>query len=249
MIDSLGSPTEPIRLEFAMSKRKLEDTTAVEPPKKQRKNHGFSVGPANLPDGTYRRKTQKIKNDLISKAKVKKSYARLKLNDEGDSETKYDPYTQPEDPARPGRQEGQVKNATSDVDNVRSPTNEIHPERQAMLNAPEEDAVPPKHKNRRERKPRGRRANRDDHANPNATELGGRGHQRDATRPVRYQKEFALAEEKTARDAAREAARQQRIKERKAMIKARRPGKDGKQKLGRQSDILLNRVKRLVGKD
>ena len=40
-----------------MSKRTLEDSTenVSQPAKKQRK--GFSVGPANLPDGTYRRKS------------------------------------------------------------------------------------------------------------------------------------------------------------------------------------------------
>ncbi|KAI5284581.1 hypothetical protein KEM52_002846, partial [Ascosphaera acerosa] len=35
----------------------------------KRKGKGFSVGPANLPDGTYRRKVTKIKEDLIHKAK------------------------------------------------------------------------------------------------------------------------------------------------------------------------------------
>ncbi|MDI1485350.1 MAG: hypothetical protein OHK93_000487 [Ramalina farinacea] len=42
------------------------------------KKGGFSVGPANLPDGTHRRKVQKIKSDLIRKAQIKKSYAKVK---------------------------------------------------------------------------------------------------------------------------------------------------------------------------
>ncbi len=61
--------------------------------KKPRK--GFSVGPGNLPDGTHRRKgskiytnqllsiakiltVKKIKDNLIRKAKVKKSYNKIK---------------------------------------------------------------------------------------------------------------------------------------------------------------------------
>lgn len=42
------------------SKRPHEETAqhATEPQQKKRK--GFSVGPANLPDGTYRRKSKRI---------------------------------------------------------------------------------------------------------------------------------------------------------------------------------------------
>jgi hypothetical protein len=43
----------------------------------QSKKKGFSVGPANLPDGTYRRKVTKIKKNLIHKAKVKKQYSKI----------------------------------------------------------------------------------------------------------------------------------------------------------------------------
>jgi hypothetical protein len=46
---------------------------------------------------------------------------------------------------------------------------------------------------------------------------------------------------------AKERAREEREKERHAMLKARRPGRDGKIKLGRQSQVLLSRVKRLIG--
>ena len=38
---------------------------------------GFKVGPANLPDGTYKRKNQQIKESLIQRAQIKKEYARL----------------------------------------------------------------------------------------------------------------------------------------------------------------------------
>merc|ERR1712230_280016 len=48
-------------------KRSRHEVSEDAQPKKKRK--GFSVGPANLPDGTYRRKTQKIKSDLMQKAR------------------------------------------------------------------------------------------------------------------------------------------------------------------------------------
>lgn len=236
-----------------MSKRKLEESNSEEPTKKQRKIHGFSVGPANLPDGTYRRKTQKIKNDLISKAKVKKAYAKLKSHeDEDGKEARYDPYTEAEDPTRPIEPvQDQVNEDTTSENAVPdSITNEIHPDRQAMLDAPEEVATPKRQPKRKDRAPRGRKSKSDDQNNANLSKLGERGsQQRDSAKPLRYQKEFTQAEEKKAQEAARRLAQLQRQKERKAMIKARKPGKDGKQKLGRQSDVLLSRVKRLVGKE
>ncbi|KAJ8122700.1 hypothetical protein O1611_g9779 [Lasiodiplodia mahajangana] len=47
--------------------------------KKHRK--GFRVGPENLPDGPWRRKVDKIKKDLIHKAKVKKAYKKIKTTE------------------------------------------------------------------------------------------------------------------------------------------------------------------------
>lgn len=64
-------------------------------PQGRRQKIGFSIGPANLPDSAHRRKgnvfaqkqrlrlinqstVQKIKQDLIRKAKVKQYYSKLK---------------------------------------------------------------------------------------------------------------------------------------------------------------------------
>lgn len=234
-----------------MSKRKHEDSTAEEPKKKQSKTHGFSVGPANLPDGTYRRKTQKIKNDLISKAKVKKAYAKVKAHEDEEEEVRYDPYAEVEDPTRPAQPaQDQVKEDAGSEDQAQEPTNEIHPDRQAMLDAPEEYTRPNAQPVRKQKAHRGRNNMGDEESNANLSALGERGSRpRDSAKPVRYQKEFAQAEERKTQEAARLSAQQQRKKERRAMTKAKKPGKDGKQKLGRQSDILLSRVKRLVGKD
>lgn len=238
-----------------MSKRKHEDSTAEEPRKKQPKTHGFSVGPANLPDGTYRRKTQKIKNDLISKAKVKKAYAKVKAHEDEEEEVRYDPYTEVEDPTRPAQPaQEQVKEDAGSEDQPQAPTNEIHPDRQAMLDTPEEFIRPSTQPVRQQKARRGRNNMGDEESNANLSALGERGSRpreapRDSTRPIRYQKEFEQAEEKKTQEAARLSAQKQRKREREAMTKAKKPGKDGKQKLGRQSDILLSRVKRLVGKE
>ncbi|KAJ9654042.1 hypothetical protein H2198_006841 [Neophaeococcomyces mojaviensis] len=221
-----------------MSKRKREDHDNAQQEKKQR--NGFSVGPANLPDGTYRRKTQKIKNDLIQKAKVKKEYAKIKSHEGGEDDAgpRYDPYAETVDPTRP--------EAVEDLEEITAveTAGEIHPERQAMLDRPE-DEVQEEGRYERKRSKRFMPMDGRDGSHDRNWKLRAK---HDTTRPVRYQNEFAQAEEKKAQLQAREAAREQRERERHAMAKARKPGKDGKQKLGRQSNVLLSRVKRLVEK-
>lgn len=222
-----------------MSKRKREDPLDAQHEKKQHK--GFSVGPANLPDGTYRRKTQKIKHDLIEKAKVKKEYAKIKSLEETQEETapKYDPYTTVDDPTRP-----QPTEALEEEDNnaTASRSEGYHPERQAMLDQPEESYAQAKSYNPR----RQRRRYPNDGQESRHENLKQANKSRDAERPLRYRKDFAQAEEKKAQEQARQAARERRAKERRAMAKARKPGKDGRQKLGRQSNVLLSRVQALM---
>ena len=65
-------------------------------------------------------------------------------------------------------------------------------------------------------------------------------------KPSRYKKETELAKQRQAEIEAKNRAREEREKERRAMAKARRPTKDGKPRLGRQSKALLSRVQRLV---
>lgn len=99
----------------------------------QRSRNGFTVGPQNLPDGTHRRKgrqsctlrllsanvqiVQKIKNDLIRKAKLQKSYVKLKER-------------QPADTAK------HVYNSLEVAENE-SASLEPHPDRRAMIDEPE----------------------------------------------------------------------------------------------------------------
>ncbi|EPQ65484.1 Bgt-3313 [Blumeria graminis f. sp. tritici] len=179
-------------------------------PKKHRP--GFAVGPDNLPDGTYRRKVIKIKKDLIQKAKVKKSYAKLKAREPVD--------TIP------------IKNPTSETLSADVPL-QLHPDRQSMLKAPIEKATPP----------------------PNRASDTARHR---AKKPGYFEKEQAIAEQKKAELKAKQIEyerrsneKSQKMKERerirRKMAQARTGGKNGQRKLGRESVVLLEKVKKLVG--
>ncbi|KAF2683959.1 hypothetical protein K458DRAFT_35397 [Lentithecium fluviatile CBS 122367] len=187
--------------------------------KKQSK--GFSVGPANLPDGTYKRKVQKIKKDLIHKAKLKKQYSKLKAREEGAMNKSVYEYedkdAHPEAPAEPAPE----------------PTLDPHPDRVKLL---EERSPGPalehtQHAERRKKRPR--------------------------PQPFRKEAELAHrnAEEAEARRKAREEAEKERAKKlaererfRKVMAKARSGGPNGQRKLGRESTVLLEKAKRIMGK-
>ncbi|KPI43261.1 uncharacterized protein AB675_6694 [Cyphellophora attinorum] len=198
----------------------------------QKKRKSFSAGPANLPDGTYKRKTDKIKSDLIQKAKVKKAYAKVKAEEQRKEE-------EAEEAAinvgvsTPPREEG-----VPDI----AATMDLHPDRQAMLDKPD-TAQPSTPQLNARRRNRGS-VHTIDHEDVN----GFRDRRRDRKpKKSRYEQDIKLAAEKRAQFAARANAREARHKERKAMAKAKRPGKDGKQKLGRQGNVLLSRVQRLMG--
>lgn len=154
----------------------------------------------------------KIKQDLIHKAKIKKSYAKLKAR-----EPLVDTQTFPA--------------ATAEV------SQELHPERQAMLEDPRERTPSPKPTADRTRQSRDRRRSQ---------------------RPAYYDKEITFAgkkkaetEEKRLEFERREKEKNEKIAERekyrKAMAKARTGGRNGQRKLGRESKVLLERVKRIVG--
>ena len=99
---------------------------------------------------------------------------------------------------------------------------ELHPDRLAMLAAPEPESS--QHRPRNEhRQSRPRRP-----------------------KQSRYKKELELGEQRKANLEAKRKAREARANDRKAMAKAKRPGKDGKAKLGRQGTVLLSRIRRMA---
>ncbi|KAI9793934.1 MAG: hypothetical protein M1833_000503 [Piccolia ochrophora] len=197
-------------------KRSRDENDAAEGaasrPESKRRKKGFSVGPANLPDGTYRRKAQKIKKDLIHKAKVKKSYAKLK--------------------------EREVQVGEDAVPTAPAPASlELHPDRQAMLDTPSSPPPPSSggtdaatHRTIRKKRPKSQPFSREER--------------------VAEKRKAEADSHRQARELA-EAQRQQKIEERerwrRAMTKAKTPGRDGKRKLGRESKLLLEKVKKLTG--
>jgi neutral trehalase len=84
------------------------------------------------------------------------------------------------------------------------------------------------------------------HSNPDTHDVNGHWQKTRRPKPSSYVKEVQMAEQSRHKAHARNRQREERDKDRRAMSKARRPDKDGKYRLGRQSNILLSRVKRLV---
>jgi hypothetical protein len=207
---------------MAPTKRPREDDSTTTPaPKKHRP--GFRVGPANLPDGTWKRKVDKIKKTLIHKAKVKKSYAKIKAQEQANIESERKIYDALE------REE----------DGVGKTQQELHPDRKAMLDAPEEEE---------EEHARDRAAER----NRRRGNANGRGN-----KPAYFAKEMEIARKQKEEREAKQAEFERRQKEiaekreererfRRQMAKARSGGKNGQRKLGRESKVLLERVKKIV---
>ncbi|KAL5361765.1 hypothetical protein BJX96DRAFT_152773 [Aspergillus floccosus] len=186
-----------------------DDKPAAEPPIKKKK--GFTVGPANLPDGTYRRKAQKIKSDLIQKAKVKKAYAKVKAEELASA-----PSRSVYDTINDDTKDGSAPQEQTAV--------EMHPQRQAMLNEPEAEKAPkPDHSQNRD------------------------GLRKRKPKPSAFAKEMAIAEQRRKAAEKRREEREFRQKDREAMARARRPDQQGKRRLGRESQVLLSRVQRMVG--
>ncbi|KAF2435467.1 hypothetical protein EJ08DRAFT_729957 [Tothia fuscella] len=184
-----------------VTKRKHEERT-------ERKSKGFQVGPANLPDGTHRRKVIKIKESLIHKAKVKKEFAKIKAKHDQEAPT----------PSYIPAEEVVAEPATL----------ELHPDRQAQLEEPEVSTEQP---------------------------IYPRKHHRQRQDPFAKESQFAQQkrEEAEKRQQEREEANRQRKQAlegrermRRAVVKARTPGRDGKRKLGRESGMLLEKVKKMV---
>ncbi|KAL8740507.1 MAG: hypothetical protein Q9190_006801 [Brigantiaea leucoxantha] len=114
---------------------------------------------------------------------------------------------------------------------------ELHPERQAMLDAPgDQENKRPKNFSQQQRRKHLPRRKRD----PFEKE----------SRFAQKQKEEAEARHKAIEEA--QQRRQQKLEERerfrRAMAKARSGGQNGQRKLGRESKILLEKVKNLVAK-
>ncbi|POS77195.1 hypothetical protein DHEL01_v204417 [Diaporthe helianthi] len=264
-------------------------TTAAAPEAKKRK--GFRVGPANLPDGPWRRKNTKIKHELIHKAKLKKDYAKVKAELAREKEKEAQQGSSSSRPAwdaatattgeplfHPDRQLQMDDHHDDDDDRQH-----VNPERQAFLDGIVETAAPP---------PRSRQARAPDEPTPAENRQDGGAQQGEQgeggpttttpsqseeaplhrgprqrrenrkRRPDYYDKALEEGSLKKAEAEARAAEAERREKERarsiderertrRAILKAKgfsASGKPrGKPKLGRESKVLLDKVKRMVG--
>jgi hypothetical protein len=167
----------------------------------------------------------KIKKELIQKAKIKKAYSKIKAAEQSSSAAPGD--------AQPGPE---AEEAEAEV-----PEPQIHPQRQAMLeeDEPAEEETAPGH----------RSVNADRPRRPRDPKRG--------RKPGYYDKALAEAEHNKAEQEAREKEMQRRTEERnrkvdererfrRAVVKAKKPGRDGQRRLGRESGLLLEKVKRMV---
>ena len=222
-------------------------------PSPSRKPHrpGFQIGPANLPDGVHRRKgkssnipiyssrgftdlassrsvAQKIKQSLVRKAQLKRSYAKLLSTDPEAGRASSKPLT-PVEPA----------------------SLDPHPARQSMIleggaEGESIDGNQPKFEARKGVEPV-----------PRVTERAGRGRSKAKPQPFRDEIEAASRRKDEERSREEERARglrereEKRVKrewERKQMALAKGRGKGaGQRKLGRESGVLLERIRRSLG--
>jgi hypothetical protein len=180
------------------------------------------LAPATLTDHGV---VQKIKKDLIHKAKVKKEYAKLKAREDGTtSRSVYD-------------REDDRDAADTPTEPTPEPTLDPHPDRVKMLEEPSRELEPQSEQfERAERRKREKRP-----------------------RPEPFKKEAEVArkneQEAEARRKAREEAEKERARKiaererfRKVMAKARKGGPNGQRKLGKESTVLLEKAKRIMGK-
>lgn len=175
-----------------------------------------------------RHAVQKIKKDLIYKAKLKKQYAKLKAREQAAAAATAQKSVH-------DREDGADRTQEESTEPAPEPNLEPHPDRLKMLEngSPEPGPEPAstQHHDRRGRRSRPQPFKRE-------AELGQRKREEAEAR--------RKAREEAEKERARKAAERERI--RKLMSKARSSGPNGQRKLGRESTVLLEKAKRLVGK-
>jgi len=217
-------------------KRKQDSASAPDGDRKKVKK-GFQVGPANLPDGTYKRKAKKIKDSLIERALIQKEYARLKRQGK---------IPDAQDDAIPVPASAHLDQTTTTTNDDEkdesaalpkeaSPPSAPHPDRQHLMTRPSLSPEPapvlraPRERKPRERKPKFQPFSKE-HAQANARKEAEEARRRDIEEGHRERKRKIEEREKMQR----------------AMAKARKGGINGQRKLGRESNVLLMKVQKMV---
>ena len=179
---------------------------------------------------------EKKKKDLIHRAKVKKAYAKIKAQ-ENTSDKLPDPAIASESASE--REAEEQKHEPESTNR----------ESEAAPEAPDGQSEPP-------RRPEPAETRDSAEPDPNVHPARQRNLRR---RPGYFDRSLQESSKRKAQREAREAEfqrrreeRERRIKERqrfrRVSAKAREVGPDGRRKLGRESEVLLERVKRMVGK-
>ncbi|KAM5471881.1 hypothetical protein MauCBS54593_003287 [Microsporum audouinii] len=218
-------------------KRKMDED--VEGKESKRPKKGFSVGPANLPDGTYRRKVIKIKADLIHKAKLKKSYEKIKARELASGPVK-SVYETQESNERTHDEAAGAGDSSKPADGPAGL--ELHPDRQAMVAQSEVEQL-------EREQARARRGGRETQEAEEKQDNRPHGRRQRRAKPYPFAREEDAAQRRIAEAKAREKLRQMKEKERADMARAKRPDRSGRRRLGRESKVLLDKVKRLVATD
>lgn len=246
-------------------KRSHEDDPSAVSQAKKRK--GFRVGPENLPDGAWRRKNTKIKEELIHKAKIKKAYKKIKAEVSGAALSQIHPDRQVQiDKDEDGAAQQQAKGPRQKKLRVTGANEEV-PLQDGALAARIEEG-----RQRRQAAAEALPATQEEDVDSPATNPEPKPRRKHHRKPDYYEKALeagakkkAEAEARAAEQKRREEERERKVAERermrKAMLKARgiRPGagrsggrggkqqQQGEHKLGRESRVLLEKVKRMVG--
>jgi len=202
-----------------------------------KKKKGFSVGPANLPDGTYKRKVDKIKQNLIHKAKVKKQYSKTLSTVSSDDPNALRARKLLEEAEEERQRQRALRVSTEKTDANVSPEvslqepAKMHPSRQAAIETAEAATSSTELRPGEERGPRRR------------------------PKPSPFKKEeMHAARVKAEREAQTKRAEEQR-QERERKLKEREKRKNvmnsrtrtGQRKLGKMSELLLDKVKAQMG--
>jgi hypothetical protein len=214
---------------------------AIRPGNKTRpagdKKKGFSVGPANLPDGVYKRKVTKIKNALIQKAKVRKEYSKT-LSTTGNLAA--DPNAiRAQKLFEEAEQERKARSAAAKTANTEDAAMEgaestnapsaINADRQAMIDREDQAEATAKIPfERRQRKPKTSSFMKEESM---------------AARQKREREEAAKAAEQRRQD--REQKLEQRDMHKRSMSARTRTGQV---KLGKTSHVLLDKIMQQMGK-
>lgn len=176
---------------------------------------------------------------MIERAKIKAAYAKIKLQEEQQPQQPYK-----SDSSQPNTDGGSLERAEKE-DSHQPPSIDPHPSRQVLIDSGTSTQLGHEHsksdtESDAARAPDGRKQRRNKRPRyvPFTKEAKRAQHDKEAA--AKRREEIAIAH------AERERTRADRERWRKAMEKSKRRGPNGQMKLGRQSQVLLEKIQRTV---